>query len=473
MDYIQEVDDGGVLSGSGDAWRFIGISDSDLLKSTRTQCQKIHQAAERRIGQLSEKSLERKQLWLMIYYLSILQSLLNWRTPDNHRALVNKIRERFLPLCSRQDDKGLFNSLITEIEIDIKTLETTTANSQEKHTSTKASKLPITLLVILLSVLIAIISYLVIRTKTDHISNSPNRINHSTRIVQKNGARVRAQANFSAKEITMLRSGQSVKVLGTRGEWLQVEIQLRNKPVAGWMHQSLFEKDVPANMRKGQLSSETPIAPSIQQSDTIDSASDVANSLPDSRDRAKAVAIPGTTEPSADQDSSPDPVHPLLRTDQAEVDQKSSTGEPSLSYTRRMNDQSQQPQLEPPLGTVIDFENGLMWMAADNQESIDWDAATDYCANLTFGGFEDWRLPNLREALNLYQRAPDAEAWSDRAGEPRFGIELSACCVWTSTLDRKSRPLFYSKNYGKSGRLVVRAVELPQMRALCARTIQQ
>ena len=138
-----------------------------------------------------------------------------------------------------------------------------------------------------------------------------------------------------------------------------------------------------------------------------------------------------------------------------------------------MNDQAEQPQLEPPLGTVIDFENGLMWMAADNKESIDWDAATAYCANLTFGGFEDWRLPNLREALNLYQRAPDAEAWSDRAGEPQFGIELSACCVWTSTLDRKSRPLFYSKNYGKSGRLVVRAVELPQMRALCARTIQQ
>lgn len=131
----------------------------------------------------------------------------------------------------------------------------------------------------------------------------------------------------------------------------------------------------------------------------------------------------------------------------------------------------QRAEDDQPAGTVIDKDGGIMWTAADNGKSIEWRDAQTYCENLSLGGFSDWRLPSIGELGSLYQRASDASPWSSRAGEPLLGIHFSACCAWSSTLDEKSRNLFYSKVHGNEGRIVIRSVDLPQMRALCVRPL--
>lgn len=55
-----------------------------------------------------------------------------------------------------------------------------------------------------------------------------------------------------------------------------------------------------------------------------------------------------------------------------------------------------------------------------------------YCENLDYGGFDDWRLPNLKEALTLFD--PDALGGLSATGFPG-GATLQ---TWTTTLDSDS-----------------------------------
>ena len=59
-------------------------------------------------------------------------------------------------------------------------------------------------------------------------------------------------------------------------------------------------------------------------------------------------------------------------------------------------------------GTISDTATGLMWQYADYQSS-DWPDAVDYCLAAATGGYNDWRLPNVKELHSLldYSRAPD------------------------------------------------------------------
>lgn len=53
--------------------------------------------------------------------------------------------------------------------------------------------------------------------------------------------------------------------------------------------------------------------------------------------------------------------------------------------------------------TYIDSATGLMWQQDNDAKTIkkDWDSAKAYCENLTLGGFNDWRLPNIYELNTL------------------------------------------------------------------------
>ena len=44
---------------------------------------------------------------------------------------------------------------------------------------------------------------------------------------------------------------------------------------------------------------------------------------------------------------------------------------------------------------------GLMWQKEDDGVKRTQREASDYCASLTLGGFNDWRLPQLREFQSL------------------------------------------------------------------------
>ncbi len=50
---------------------------------------------------------------------------------------------------------------------------------------------------------------------------------------------------------------------------------------------------------------------------------------------------------------------------------------------------------------VTDLTTGYMWQDGSTIVSKNWQGAIDYCENLTFGGYSDWRLPTLKEMVTI------------------------------------------------------------------------
>jgi hypothetical protein len=59
-------------------------------------------------------------------------------------------------------------------------------------------------------------------------------------------------------------------------------------------------------------------------------------------------------------------------------------------------------------GTVTDRATGLVWTQRDSGESMGWEQALTWTAELELGGHSDWRLPDAKELQSLvdYTRAP-------------------------------------------------------------------
>lgn len=58
-------------------------------------------------------------------------------------------------------------------------------------------------------------------------------------------------------------------------------------------------------------------------------------------------------------------------------------------------------------GTVTDTCTGLMWQKMCAPERLDWQQALHHCEQLTLGGHEDWRLPNVRELQSIVDYGRD------------------------------------------------------------------
>jgi hypothetical protein len=52
-------------------------------------------------------------------------------------------------------------------------------------------------------------------------------------------------------------------------------------------------------------------------------------------------------------------------------------------------------------GTVTDTCTGLMWETGTTQTVYGWDAALEHCEALELAGYDDWRLPNVRELQSI------------------------------------------------------------------------
>ncbi|MEQ8514795.1 MAG: DUF1566 domain-containing protein [Chromatocurvus sp.] len=65
------------------------------------------------------------------------------------------------------------------------------------------------------------------------------------------------------------------------------------------------------------------------------------------------------------------------------------------------------------------------WATATNGPDLTWPEADTYCADLTLGGHDDWRLPTLMELETLHDPAADSGI--------REPISLDGCCLWSST----------------------------------------
>ena len=74
----------------------------------------------------------------------------------------------------------------------------------------------------------------------------------------------------------------------------------------------------------------------------------------------------------------------------------------------------------PPLvGTqwiVVDHKTGLIWPQSGYSEGCawgqqtDWDSVIDWCNSLVFGGYDDWRLPNMKELQSIIDYGTDSPA---------------------------------------------------------------
>ena len=52
-------------------------------------------------------------------------------------------------------------------------------------------------------------------------------------------------------------------------------------------------------------------------------------------------------------------------------------------------------------GTITDKGTGLMWEKEGPGPRMSWEAAITYCESLSLAGYDDWRLPNIKELRSI------------------------------------------------------------------------
>lgn len=52
-------------------------------------------------------------------------------------------------------------------------------------------------------------------------------------------------------------------------------------------------------------------------------------------------------------------------------------------------------------GTVTDLNTGLTWQQTPPAQGVVWAEAEAYCDELELGGYDDWRLPTLKELFSI------------------------------------------------------------------------
>jgi hypothetical protein len=52
-------------------------------------------------------------------------------------------------------------------------------------------------------------------------------------------------------------------------------------------------------------------------------------------------------------------------------------------------------------GTVTDNVTGLMWQQTPSSDDYMWSEAEEYCENLELDGYDDWRMPSLKELFSI------------------------------------------------------------------------
>lgn len=94
-------------------------------------------------------------------------------------------------------------------------------------------------------------------------------------------------------------------------------------------------------------------------------------------------------------------------------------------------------------GTVTDPRTGLMWAKADSYaelgKCLDWHKSIEYIKALRTGGYDDWRLPSVRELGSIYELEWDNVGTWDR--DPDHPIQLdpvfaegAAYIYWSSNV---------------------------------------
>jgi hypothetical protein len=78
--------------------------------------------------------------------------------------------------------------------------------------------------------------------------------------------------------------------------------------------------------------------------------------------------------------------------------------------------------------TWTDPRTGLMWTKQDNGSNVDLNQASNYCQNLTLGGYSNWRLPTIDELAGI-----DDQPQSVNSLQNKGNIQLSSWWIWSTT----------------------------------------
>ncbi|KAA3641622.1 MAG: DUF1566 domain-containing protein [Bacteroidetes bacterium] len=90
-------------------------------------------------------------------------------------------------------------------------------------------------------------------------------------------------------------------------------------------------------------------------------------------------------------------------------------------------------------GTITDNATGLMWMQNDNGGGLLWKEALNYAENFEFAGYNDWRLPDVKELQSIvdYSRSPGTT--NSAAIDPLFN-----CTQMTNEAGQVDYPYYWS-----------------------------
>lgn len=80
-------------------------------------------------------------------------------------------------------------------------------------------------------------------------------------------------------------------------------------------------------------------------------------------------------------------------------------------------------------GTISDLATGLMWLKQDSEKGLDWEHALKYAQTLEFAGYDDWKLPNVKELQSIV----DYSGVYPAIDQNYFSITDKDAYFWSST----------------------------------------
>jgi len=98
-------------------------------------------------------------------------------------------------------------------------------------------------------------------------------------------------------------------------------------------------------------------------------------------------------------------------------------------------------------GTVTDLRTGLVWQKETSGPVMTLDDAINDCEDLSFAGFDDWRLPNKNELMSLVNFDQESPAI-----DTTFFSDTYSDKYWTSTTFSGDEPGVWQVHF-KNGQL--------------------
>ncbi|MGV8905729.1 MAG: DUF1566 domain-containing protein [Acetobacterium sp.] len=106
-------------------------------------------------------------------------------------------------------------------------------------------------------------------------------------------------------------------------------------------------------------------------------------------------------------------------------------------------------------GTISDLATGLMWQMSDDGTTKDWEEALAYSDNLELAGYDDWRLPNVKELQSIVDYSRSLDTTNSPAIDSLFVLtemqdpdgEMNYGYYWSSTTHQDGNNIAANASY--------------------------